>query len=379
MFKKIMNWLFVFVVAMLVVSPVATLLRQKPTFAVTIRTWSMLPVFTRGDMVFIFPTRTQTNFYPGQIIVFRSEENGIRDWTMHRIVDVEQDGGFITQGDANAQTDQAGSRFPPVKAEWIAGVVPAIGAQPLMIPLLGYIPLLLEEKMQGSGVPLVLLGILALVFLADEIFKTRRKRKKETLQKSQLYFLGGTAFAMLMGALMLMGSLFITFPFGVEDNPGVLMGSDVGVLEQGTSRELTLAELKNEGFIPSLYYAASSEPQLTLRQNIFRLGKGDTAEVVAILNAEVPGIHQANVHVGMFLPFLPFAVIRFLADINFWLALAAVALTPALPLIALPYLEPRVRRRLLKVWRKRIRRIGEIGGGALMLWEHIKITFTEHR
>ena len=165
---------------------------------------------------------------------------------------------------------------------------------------------------------------------------------------------------MLMGALMLMGSLFITFPFGVEDNPGVLMGSDVGVLEQGTSRELTLAELKNEGSIPSLYYAVSSDPQLMLQQNVYRLRKGDTAEVIATLNAEVPGIHQANVHIGMFMPFLPFAAIRFLADINLWLAFAVVAFVP---LMALPYLEPRERRRLVKIWRKRISRIAEIIGG----------------
>jgi signal peptidase I len=362
MLKKVGNYLFIIIVAILVISPLATILRQKPTFAVSIRTWSMVPVFTRGDMVFILPTNEHTNFSPGQIIVFRSEEHGIRDWTMHRIVDVDQDGAFITKGDANAETDQVGSRFPPVKAEWIAGVVPTIGSQPLMIPLLGYIPLLLEEKVQDSSVLPILLGVLAAVLLADEIFKSKKKRKKEALQKSQLYFLGGAAFAMLMGALMLMGSLFITFPFGVEDNPGVLMGSDVGVLEQGTSRELTLAELKNEGSIPSLYYAVSSDPQLVLQQNVFLLRKGDTAEVIATLNAKVPGIHQANVHIGMFMPFLPFAAIRFLADINLWLAFAAVALVPAIPLMALPYLEPRERRRLVKIWRKRISRIAEIIG-----------------
>ena len=201
-----------------------------------------------------------------------------------------------------------------------------------------------------------------MVLLADEIFKSKKKRKKKPCRKASFTF-GGAAFAMLMGALMLMGSLFITFPFGVEDNPGVLMGSDVGVLEQGTSRELTLAELKNEGSIPSLYYAVSSDPQLMLQQNVYRLRKGDTAEVIATLNAEVPGIHQANVHIGMFMPFLPLAAIRFLADINLWLAFAAVALVPALPLMALPYLEPRERRRLVKIWRKRISRIAEIIGG----------------
>ncbi len=357
MFKKFGNYLFIIIVAILVISPLATLLRQKPTLAVTIRTWSMVPVFTRGDMVFILPTDEHTNFSPGQIIVFRSEENGIRDWTMHRIVDVDRDGSYITKGDANEETDQVGSRFPSVEGEWIAGVVPAIGAQPLMIPLLGYIPLLLEEKMQDSSVLPILLGVLAVVLLADEIFKSKKKRKKEALQKSQLYFLGGAAFAMLMGALMLMGSLFLTFPFGVEDNPGVLMGSDVGVLEQGTSREMTLAELKNEGSIPSLYCAVTNDPQLTLQQNVFLLRKGDTAEVIATLHAETPGIHQANVHIGMFMPFLPFPVIRFLTEINLWLAFTVVSLTPALPLMALPYLEPRERKRLVKVWRKRISRI----------------------
>ncbi|MGI5876174.1 MAG: signal peptidase I [Dethiobacteria bacterium] len=360
MHKKLGNYLFIIIIAILVISPLATLLRQKPTLAVSIRTWSMVPVFTRGDLVFILPTGEHTGFSPGQIIVFRSEEDGIRDWTMHRIVEVDPGGGFITKGDANEETDQVGSHYPPVKAEWIAGVVPTIGPQPLKIPLLGYIPLLLEEKLQDPILLPVMLGVLAVVLLADEIFKSKKKRKKEALQKSQLYFFGGAAFAMLMGALMLMGSLFLTFPFGVEDNPGVLMGSSVGVLELGTSRELTLAELKNEGSIPSFYYAVSNDPQLTLQQNVFRLRKGDIAEVIAILNAEVPGIHQASVYIGMFMPFLPFAVIRFLADINLWLAFVVVSLVPALPLMALPYLEPRQRKRLVKVWRKKISRIAEL-------------------
>ncbi|MGI6667822.1 MAG: hypothetical protein ACOX5Q_10390, partial [Bacillota bacterium] len=71
------------------------------------------------------------------------------------------------------------------------------------------------------------------------------------------------------------------------------------------------------------------------------------------------GIFNASIIVGMFMPFLPPAIIGFLASINFWLAIIVVSVVPALPLMILPYLEPRYRRRFLReIRRKWARTIG---------------------
>ena len=168
--------------------------------------------------------------------------------------------------------------------------------------------------------------------------------------------MGGLAFAVLMGALMLMGSLFLTLPYGVDKTAGALMGSELGVMELGREREITLAELKNEGGVPSFYYVVSRDPQVVVQRDRYFMRGGDKAEVKATIYARETGMYQAVVTVGMFMPFLPPAVIGFLAGINFWLALIAVALVPALPIFILPYLEPGYRRRFMKGLRKKQRR-----------------------
>jgi signal peptidase len=353
MLKKAGYYIFILVTVILFTTPIVTYWRQKPTLAVTIRSWSMYPLITRGDMVFVLPTGAGTRFTEGQIVVFRSAEHGIRDWTMHRIVGGDSESGFITKGDNNDQTDQEGGHYPPIRREWIAGIVPTIGSLPLKIPLLGYIPLLIEENMKNPRLLLLLLGILASALLLDEVFKTKRRQRKDILQKGQVYLLGGVAFAIMLGALMLMRSVFISLPYGVERTAGALLGSEVGILEIGDSRELTLVELENKGTIPSYYCVISRDPQITVHQDRFLMRGGDTAQVVVTVNAREEGIFNASIIVGMFMPFLPPPVIGFLAGISFWLAIVVVSSVPALPLIILPYLEPRYRRRFVREIRRR--------------------------
>lgn len=357
MVKNVGTVLLILFFAILIVSPILTLALQQPTLAVTIRTFSMTPVLTRGDMVFIWPVTAGTKFNHGQIIVYQSPEDGIREWTMHRIVGGDAENGFITKGDANERPDQEGLRYPPVKPEWIHGVVPTILRVPLKIPLLGYLPLLLEENIENPLLIPGFLGILATVLLVDELTKTKKRRKKEAIQKHHFYYIGAAAFAVMMVAVMLMGSLFITFLYGVDKNPGVIMSSDVGVLQTGTSREITLAELANQGMIPSIYMAASSDPQVELEQDSFSLHAGEKMEVKAVVHAREEGMHQASVTVGMFLPFLPVAVIRFLVQKSIWLAFAVTAIVPAIPLFCMPFLDNRFRRKSVRKWRKKISKI----------------------
>jgi signal peptidase len=358
MLKKIGNFMFVAAILILLASPVATLFRQEPTFAVTIRTWSMKPVLTRGDMVFLFPATEKRQFSKGQIIVFRAEEHGIYDWIMHRIVGGDQEQGFITQGDANDYTDQEGSRYPLIQPEWIAGVVPTLGQMPLKIPLLGYIPLLLEQHMYNPFLLAGFMVILAFVLLLGELFKSKKKRRKEVITVEQLFFLGGLAFAVMMAAVMLMGSLFITFPYGVEDRAGVLMGSDVGVIQKGTEKEIVLAELKNTGALPAYYFVTTNDRQIILAQDNYVLSGGEEKKITAVVRGETEGIYQANIIVGMFFSFLPPGLIYALARINFWVALVVVSIVPASPLFVFPFLDYRYRRRL----RKRMRKIIPVFG-----------------
>ena len=351
MLKKWGNAVFIILVAFLLLLGILTLVRQQPTGAVTVRSYSMEPLITRGDLVFIKPVKATTKFKEGQIVVFRAVKEGIRDWTLHRIVGGNTQEGFITKGDANKEADQFLERFPAVKPEWIVGIVPTIGGKPVKIPLLGYIPLLMEENISNPKLLPVSFGIIAAVLLVQE-FAVRKKRKKRTMAKGQLYLLAGLAFAMLMLTVMLSSSLFLNFTYGVDDSKGVLMGSDVGVLQIGDTHTLSFAELENSGRFPAFYYVVATDPQVELAEKAYSLSGGEFAKVKATVYARTTGIHHSTVCVGMFLPFLPLPVIAMLAEINIWLAFVAVAIVPALPLLLLPWFEPRFRRDIKHTWHR---------------------------
>lgn len=357
MYKKLGAIIFFIIIGIMVITPLLTLIRHQPTVFASIKSWSMVPQLSRGDIVFLLPVTGKTNLSQGQIITFYAPEYGVYDWTMHRIVGGDPEKGFITRGDANAITDQEGSGYPPIRQEWIAGVVPALGSTPLKIPLIGYIPLWLEEQMRNPVIVVFFLVLLAIALFIDEISKSKKRHKKETLQKHHLCFMGGVAFAILMAAVMLMGSLFITFPYGVDASPAVLMGSDVGVLEKGSTLEVSLAKLQNNGGIPSFYVAVSDNPQVQLEQSVYRLQRGEETEVKVTIYAKEEGSFQSSTTLLMFLPFLPPEFIDALAGVNIWLAFTVIALLPALPLFVLPYLEVRFRRRFIHVCEKRLESI----------------------
>ncbi len=57
----------------------------------------MAPTLVAGDVLFVMP---QTEYQVGEIIVFSHHRR-----IVHRIVDIDGSGGFITKGDANPYKD----------------------------------------------------------------------------------------------------------------------------------------------------------------------------------------------------------------------------------------------------------------------------------
>lgn len=114
---------------------------DKPIFAVAITSNSMSPMMSRGDVIFIRSVRPDTVYHNNQIILFKSEENEIHQWTLHRIVGGCNEHGYLTKGDSNCSEDQESLGYPLIKSEWIGGTVPKIGSKPLKIPKIGYITL----------------------------------------------------------------------------------------------------------------------------------------------------------------------------------------------------------------------------------------------
>lgn len=91
---------------------------------------SMAPAIDAGDgYVIVSPGEVET----GDVVVFRSPDRG--GLVTHRVVE-RVDDGFLTKGDANAETDQA-TGMAPVPRSAIEGEVLSIGGSPLVVPGLG--------------------------------------------------------------------------------------------------------------------------------------------------------------------------------------------------------------------------------------------------
>ncbi len=164
MYRKICLALLLFLIILLSLAPLLSNLFNRPLIAAAVRSWSMEPVVTRGDLVFLWPTGVNYNYSEGQVIIFRSEDSRPDSWVMHRIVGGDAESGFITRGDASSKTDQAG-RFPPIKPEWIAGVAIAPGGYIIKLPYFGNLILYFGENLQNPFLLTIFLSILAMLLI----------------------------------------------------------------------------------------------------------------------------------------------------------------------------------------------------------------------
>ncbi len=103
---------------------------EKPIMAVVSN--SMVPVFSRGDLIVIKGLECG-KIEVGDIIVYNNPVRKIP--IVHRVVEIDSDSQgevlFTTKGDNNGHTDQSSGISPPVRCEWVRGEVK------LIIPKLG--------------------------------------------------------------------------------------------------------------------------------------------------------------------------------------------------------------------------------------------------
>jgi signal peptidase I len=163
-YKKACTALFLFFMIIISLSPLLAYVFKKPVIVAAVSSWSMEPVVTRGDLIFIWPTGDNYSYTEGQVIIFRPGDSDTDRWVMHRIVGGDAERGFTTRGDASSRTDQD-NRFPPIKPEWIAGVPLSIGTYIFKIPYLGNLMLYFGENLQNPFLLTVFLSVLALLIL----------------------------------------------------------------------------------------------------------------------------------------------------------------------------------------------------------------------
>lgn len=361
--KKIMSRLGALatygIVAFLVIGTIAGAFTGKPLLLTAVRSESMYPALTRGDLVLLWPAGRQADLGVGDVIVFKVDEGSLHSagWVIHRVVGGDRQSGFETQGDNNDTADQHRGANPRIMPANIAARAVSVAGTPLHVPLVGYIPLLAEAAL---GKPIVLAGaalfILALAFLPQR----RHPRQRRTRQDTHLiaYALGGVSViaCVAVAGLMLSQQYVYRYTVSAESRAAVL-GSPVGQLLVGEQIETKLTTVENNGRLPLILTVSSSDPEVTVSPNRATIDPGSSLDLNVRIEATEPGHHDARIRVGLFYPVLPASLLQALGARHYWLALATVALVMSLPIFALPLLDGSLRARLWRVLRRGTRKL----------------------
>ncbi len=353
--SRIINIILYIIVIVSLLAGFGSVITKKPTIMSAVRSNSMYPYFERGDLIFIKRINTKDTVNIGDIIVFNPKEGSLdsKGWIVHRIVNGNEQTGYTTKGDANEYTDQNSSTTPKIKKEWIGAKVVTIGNYPLKIRFLGYLPLSMEKYQKN---PLLLPGIivlLALIIGISELFSEKKKKKKGKLNLQLIYIVSGLVISVLAAVTMLSTSNRLILNYEVSNNSkGVIMGSNVGIIQVGDKVEKPLSELNNKGFFPIISTIISDDNQLSFSHQNLKLNPGQNIKTKLKVDAKKIGKYKSSIWIGMFYPFLPKKIIYHLAKINYWIALIAVSIIPGLPIMIYPLFDRKMRKGIIKSIRK---------------------------
>lgn len=353
---KIVNVVVIMVILVTIIASISSAVTKKPILFSVIRSNSMYPVWERGDMVIIENTSSKDEIQIGDIIFFKAEEGNLsgQGWIAHRVMNGNESKGFITKGDANAESDQVKDGIL-IQRDWVAGRAMTIGDTPIVIPKLGYLSLWME-KYQGN--PYILPGfalVLALIIGVGELKnskKNKNRKKKGSIELPLIYFLGGITISVVIAATMITSYQRINVHYEVSNQQGIIMGSSIGILKEGEQIEKPLSTFSNNGIIKLIGVITTDDTQITVSHPKVSLVKGEQKEVTFTVHANKQDKYESTIHMGLFYPLLPSSVIYFLAQKSFWLALFVISLIPGLPMMMYPIFDRKFRNGVAKTYRR---------------------------
>lgn len=313
-------------------------------------------------MVVVWPLSKQAERRIGDIVIFRSESGELasRGWIFHRIIEGNDAKGYMTKGDNNELSDQSAGETGAIQRDWIVSRAITWQDKPIVIPKLGYLPLYAEQFQQSPwtlpSLALVLAGVVGVMEL-----RGKKRRRRHGVDGGQaLYVLTGLTVAVIIGGVTLSVSQQLHINYSVPEAGRASSGPSVGttgVIPMGERVEKPLSTLNNATAFPLAVSVSSEDKQITFSQNKLWLTKGEKQELVMAVEGRRSGVYHSTIHIGMFLPVLPPAVIHWLCRLNYWVALLVTSFIPALPIMLAPLTDARFRAQTSKRIRRSLRRI----------------------
>ena len=274
---------------------------------------SMNPALTEGDIIAWTPVDIQ-KIEVGDVIVFKSwlswpDERHV----VHRVTEIKDVFGkpaFVTKGDANEFTDQAGPHVvePYVTEKNFVGKVISIGQQPLKIPLVGLIGIWANDGLKALASPteskgsLTYIGVftplvIAIILLVIS-FVVLPEKAKTVKEKLRRYIFGSRTidakktFVTFLVLYIVLLSFIHCFAYdstpaslGIQEFPEK-SSFELGSVSPGSTTNPKNLPAVNPGIFPVKgIILGSGELTPFVNKAIFSLNSGENKEVVVTATA----------------------------------------------------------------------------------------------
>jgi signal peptidase len=315
----------------------------QPVLVGFVETGSMEPTLDPGDGFVAVPSAIAGDVERGDVIVFEAKRLQGGGLTTHRVVG-ETDAGYVTQGDANPSTDQAGLE-PPVKDAQIVAQALQLNGHVVVIPSLGVIVTGTQGLFIGfqtaltdttgiggsagtSAVPVLLLGVSIVGYLLGWLRDRRGSRRDRRRSRSKHT---GVDMRLLVGVLVLFVVLTATasmaVPAGSQEYGFVSSSHDtpgpdvIGVGEVETTTHV----VANAGLVPVVTFLEPDGEHVSVSPTELSVGSQSIANATVTLSAPPEtGYYQQYVVEHRYLAVLPRPVIASLYMFHPWLPVVVI-------------------------------------------------------
>lgn len=313
----------------------------SPVLLGYVETGSMAPTLQPGDGFVAVPSALAGPIEVGDVVTYRAQELQGGGLTTHRVVG-RTDRGFITKGDANPFTDQAGEE-PPVKRAQIVAVAWQVGGQVVVIPHLGT----LVTGMQGAfatvqrrlaiatgmrsflgtqGIAYLLLGLSGALYVVDFFIDDGREERSRSRDREDgmdgRLLLGGMALVVVLSATAAMTVPAGTQSFGVVS--AEFQSERPTVIQTGESKSLAY-RLPNGGLVPVHVYLEPASDGVTVPRTYHYVpGRARRTTSIVLHAPPETGYYRRYLIEHRYLAILPKAIVDPLYRLHPWAPLLAI-------------------------------------------------------
>lgn len=321
----------------------------QPVLVSFVETGSMEPTLAPDDGFIAIPSAIAGPVTPGDVVVFRAERLHGGGLVTHRVVG-ETSRGYVTQGDANAFTDQAGSE-PPVKESQIVAKALTVGGHIVVIPALGAFLQMVQNALtmvqtgllgvvglqgvQGTQGLAVTVFILTYAWYGVTVWLDRRTRDSGQDDRRETSVSGQSIVLALTLLVVLGATVTMVVPGGVTKYEVVSAEFDsdgARVIPMGET-ETTTHPVGNGGVIPVYVFFETSDERTTVDQQQLRVpARSGVNATVSLTAPHQTGYYRHFVTEYRYLALLPQPVVATLYQYHPWLPIVVID-----ALVAIPY------------------------------------------